>query len=71
MISNQGKFTYPKDLGKALSKELNDRGIKSITVGISSECKQVEYTTNWTEYSIGTLYIIKKHLKINFQKYEL
>ena len=57
VISSQGKNTYPEDLGKALSKELEEKGIKRIVVGISSECKEVEYETRWTEYPIGTLYL--------------
>ncbi|WP_299315989.1 hypothetical protein [uncultured Aquimarina sp.] len=56
-ISNQGKFTYLKDLDKTLAKELDNKGIKSITIGINSDCKQVEYTTKWTDYPIGTLYL--------------
>jgi len=56
-ISNQGKETYPEDLGKGLAKDLKDKGIRSITVGISSKCKQVEFTTEWTDYPIGTLYL--------------
>ncbi|WP_171946669.1 hypothetical protein [Flaviramulus basaltis] len=55
-ISNQGKFTYPKDLDNALSKELNEKKIKWISVGVSSECKTVEYGTEY-EYPIGTLHL--------------
>lgn len=56
-ISNQGKSTYPKDLERDLEKELDDKGIKSFTVGTSSECQKVEYETEWTTYPIGTLYL--------------
>lgn len=56
-ISNQGKGTYPKDLEKGLAKELDEKGILRITVRTNSECKTVEYTTNWTDYPIGTLYL--------------
>jgi len=56
-MANQGKNIYPKDLDKTLSKELIEKGIKRLTVGISSECKQVEYETEWTEYPIGTLFL--------------
>ena len=55
--SNLGKGIYPTDLEQTLSTELISSGIKRITVRNSSECKEVEYETEWTEYPIGTLYL--------------
>jgi len=55
--SNLGKGIYPSDLEQYLSTELINNGIKRITVRNSSECKEVEYETEWTEYPIGTLYL--------------
>ncbi|WP_299782974.1 hypothetical protein [uncultured Formosa sp.] len=55
--SNLGKGIYPTDLEQSLSAELIENGIKLITVRNDSECKEVEYATEWTEYPIGTLYL--------------
>jgi len=55
--SNLGKGIYPTDLVQPLSTELIENGIKFITVRNDSECKEVEYATEWTEYPIGTLYL--------------
>ncbi|WP_412983941.1 hypothetical protein [Pontimicrobium sp. IMCC45349] len=55
--SNLGKRIYPIDLEQSLSTELIENGIKFITVLNDSECKEVEYATEWTEYPIGTLYL--------------
>ena len=55
--SNLGKGIYPNDLEQSLSTELIKNGIKFITVRNDSECKEVEYATEWTEYPIGTLYL--------------
>ena len=53
--SNLGKGIYPTDLEQSLSTELINNRIKFITVRNDSECKEVEYATEWTEYPIGTL----------------
>ena len=55
--SNLGKGIYSTDLEQYLSTELIENGIKFITVRNDSECKEVEYATEWTEYPIGTLYL--------------
>lgn len=55
--ANMGKFINPQSLSKPIAKELKNKGIYRITVNNNSECKEVEYTTNWTEYPIGTLYL--------------
>ena len=54
--SNLGKGIYPTDLEQSLSTELIENGIKFITVRNDSECKEVEYQTDY-EYSIGTLHL--------------
>jgi hypothetical protein len=54
--SNLGKGIYPTDLEQSLSTELIKNGIKRITVRNSSECKEVEYETDY-EYPIGTLHL--------------
>ena len=55
--SNLGKAIYVTDLEQTLSKDLIKNGIKFITVRNDSECKEVEYATQWTKYPIGTLYL--------------
>jgi hypothetical protein len=55
--SNLGKGLYPTDLEQSLSTELIKNGIDFIVVRSDSECKEVEYATEWTEYPIGTLYL--------------
>lgn len=55
--ANLGKSIEPSELGKSLETELEEKGISRISVLNSSECKEVEYITNWTGYPIGTLYL--------------
>jgi len=55
---NLGEFINPIDLSKPIAKELDERGIYRITVYNDPKCKKVEYTTDWTKYPIGTLYLI-------------
>jgi len=55
--SHLGKFISPNDLDKSLSKELKEKGIIRLSVHKSSNCQEVEYSTNWTEYPIGSLYL--------------
>ena len=54
---NLGKGIYSTDLEQSLSTELIENGIKFITVLNDSECKEVEYATEWSKYQIGTLYL--------------
>ncbi len=55
--SNLGKYINSIDLDKSLASELTEKGIKRISVRNSSECKEVEYTTEWTNYQITYLYL--------------
>ncbi|WP_299261835.1 hypothetical protein [uncultured Aquimarina sp.] len=55
--ANLGKGVYPSDLEKSLANDLINSGIKRITVRNNSECKEVEYATEWIKYPIGTLYL--------------
>ncbi|WP_298507013.1 MULTISPECIES: hypothetical protein [Flavobacteriaceae] len=55
--ANAGKFINPLDLNESIAKELEEKGIYRLTVINNSKCQEVEYTTNWTEYPIGTLYL--------------
>ena len=57
VISNVGLMISPSELDNSLKQELEDKGIRKITVNMNGECKEVEYTTNWTAYPIGTLYL--------------
>lgn len=57
VISKVGLIIEPSDLANSLRQELEDKGIRNITVRINSDCKEVEYSTKWTEYPIGTLYL--------------
>lgn len=56
--SNLGRFICTNDLENSISKELINKGIVRISVTKDSICKEIEYSTNWTEYPIGTLYLI-------------
>ena len=57
VISNEGLIIEPSDLDNSLKQELEDKGIRKITVNIYDDCKEVEYSTKWTEYPIGALYL--------------
>jgi meiotically up-regulated gene 157 (Mug157) protein len=57
VISNLGLIISPNKLDNSLKQELEDKGIRKITVNMNDDCKKVEYTTNWTAYPIGTLYL--------------
>lgn len=45
VISNEGLIIEPSDLDNSLKQELEDKGIRKITVNIYDECKEVEYST--------------------------
>ena len=49
-------YIRPEELPKNIQNELTTRGVVRLTVN-NTECKEVEYTTNWTDYPIGTLYL--------------
>lgn len=57
VISNEGLIIEPSDLANSLGKELENKEIGHFTVHIYEDCKEVEYSTKWTEYPIGALYL--------------
>jgi len=51
-----GQIIEPEELSETLNKELSEKGIISLTVGNTEDCKKVEYQKAWKN-SIGTQYI--------------
>ena len=51
-----GLYIEPEEFGSAIAEELIQKGIVSVTVGNSEDCKNVEYRKDW-ENSIGTQYL--------------
>lgn len=63
--SNLGMFINPIDLEESLASALTKKGISQISVQNNSECKEVEYITEWTNYPIGTLYLTWTTCNVN------
>ena len=52
-----GKMITPSDLNEQIATELDKKGIRFLSVTKNSDCHEVEFATDWTEYPIGSLYL--------------
>src|SRR5688572_232647 len=58
--SKFGQYVYTYKLSGQLQKDLDSLGIESVTIQASTcSRKSVEFTTNWTEYPVGKMYLTK------------
>ncbi len=56
--SHLEKFIEPSQLNDALKEKLMANQITGLTAYSGSGCQKIEYLTNWTEYPVGSLYLI-------------
>lgn len=57
--SNLNKTLSPNDFDQSLSTILIKKGIRRITVQKNTNCEEIEYETSWSNYPIGTFYLVR------------
>tara|TARA_B100000809_G_C15103294_1_gene517754 strand:+ start:325 stop:783 length:459 start_codon:yes stop_codon:yes gene_type:complete len=56
--SHIGLYINPDELDGELSQKLKEKGVIRLSVvDLADDCKEVEYSLDWTEYPIGSLYL--------------